>query len=112
MMNYISLILLSAALATGTLCSGQAKKQTVVEEKLKKLQEFDRDSREALRKERDDMARGIFKEIKDVVDGIGKKENYKYIIDSRMVLYGSASDDLTTRVLKILNDKYQVKGKR
>lgn len=90
----------------------KAKKQTVVEEKLKKLQEFDRDSREALRKERDDMARGIFKEIKDVVDGIGKKENYKYIIDSRMVLYGSASDDLTTRVLKILNDKYQVKGKR
>jgi len=90
----------------------KAKKQAAVEEKLKKLQEFDRDSREALRKERDDMARGIFKEIKDVVDEIGKKENYKYIIDSRMVLFGNESDDLTARVLKILNDKYQVKGKK
>ena len=32
MMNYISLILLSAALATSTLCSGQDVKQTVVED--------------------------------------------------------------------------------
>lgn len=88
------------------------KKQLAVEEKLKKLQEFDRDSREALRKERDEMARTIFKEIKETVDGIGKKEAYKYIIDSRMVLYGNDSDDLTARVLKILNDKYATKGKR
>jgi Skp family chaperone for outer membrane proteins len=58
------------------------------------------------------MARAIFKEIKEVVDDIGKKEGYKYIIDSRMVLYGNASDDLTDRVLKILNDKYMVKGKK
>ncbi|MFA6356026.1 MAG: OmpH family outer membrane protein [Candidatus Omnitrophota bacterium] len=90
----------------------KAKKQAVVEEKLKKLQEFDRDSREALRKERDDMARGIFKEIKDVVDEIGKKESYKYIIDSRMVLFGNEIDDMTARVLKILNDKYATKGKK
>jgi Skp family chaperone for outer membrane proteins len=90
----------------------KTKRQAAVEEKLKKLQEFDRDSREALRKERDDMARGIFKEIKDVVDEIGKKESYKYIIDSRMVLYGNASDDLTERVMKVLNDKYSVKGKK
>jgi Skp family chaperone for outer membrane proteins len=90
----------------------RAKKQAVVDDKIKKLGEFDRDSREALRKERDDMARAIFKEIKEVVDDIGKKEGYKYIIDSRMVLYGNASDDLTDRVLKILNDKYMVKGKK
>ena len=88
------------------------KRQAVVEEKLKKLQEFDKDSRDTLRKERDDMARIILGEIKDTIDNIGKKEGFKYILDSRAVLFGGDSDNLTDRVLKILNDNYATKGKK
>jgi len=90
----------------------KAKKQADVEEKLKKLQEFDKNTRDGLRKDRDDMARTILKEIKDIIDEMGKKEGYKFILDSRAVLFGNDADNLTDRVLKILNDKYAVKGKK
>ncbi len=90
----------------------KAKKQPAVEEKLKKLQDFDKDSRDELRKDRDDMARTILKEIKDTIDEIAKKEGYAYILDSRAVLFGGNADNLTDRILKILNDKYAVKGKK
>jgi outer membrane protein len=90
----------------------KAKKQAAVEDKLKKLQNFDKDSREELRKDRDDMARVILKEIKDSIDEIAKKEGYSYILDSRAVLFGGDANNLTDRVIKILNDKYAVKGKK
>lgn len=90
----------------------KAKKTAAVQEKLNKLQDFDKESRETLRKDRDDMARVILKEIKDTIDNIGKKEGYKYIFDSRAVLFGSDADNLTDRILKILNDQYAAKGKR
>ena len=43
---------------------------------------------------------------------IGKKEGYVYILDSRAVLFGGDANNLTDRVLKILNDQYSVKGKK
>lgn len=90
----------------------KAKKQAAVEEKLRKLQDSDKVSRDALRKDRDDMARTILKEIKDVIDEIAKKEGYAYILDSRAVLFGGDANNLTDRIIKILNDKYAVKGKK
>mgnify|MGYP001224173321 FL=1 len=90
----------------------KAKKQAAVEEKLRKLQDSDKESRDALRKDRDDMARTILKEIKDVIDEIAKKESYVYILDSRAVLFGGDANNLTDRIIKILNDKYAVKGKK
>ncbi len=90
---------------------GKEAKQTAIDDKIKKLQDFDRESRDALRKERDDMARQILKEIKDTIDTVGKKDGYSLILDSRAVLYGKEGDDLTNSILKTLNDKY-AKGKR
>ncbi|MDD4879451.1 MAG: OmpH family outer membrane protein [Candidatus Omnitrophica bacterium] len=90
----------------------KAKKTAAVQEKLNKLQDFDKDARDGLRKDRDDMARVILKEIKDTIDNIGKKEGYAYILDSRAVLFGNDADNMTNRILKILNDQYAVKGKR
>ena len=90
----------------------RAKKTAAVQEKLNKLQDFDKESKDSLRKDRDDMARTILKEIKDTIDDIGKKEGYVYILDSRAVLFGSDANNLTDRVLKILNDKYAAKGKK
>jgi len=90
----------------------KAKKQAAVEEKLKKLQDFDNSSRNELKKDRDDMARTILGEIKNTIDEIGKKEGYAFILDSRAILFGNDADNLTSRVLKILNDRYSAKGKK
>lgn len=90
---------------------GKEAKQATIDEKIKKLQDFDRESRDALRKERDDMARQILKEIKDSIDEVGKKEGYFIILDSRAILFGKEGDDLTNGILKMLNDKY-AKGKK
>lgn len=90
---------------------GKETKQAAIDEKLKKLQNFDRENRDALLKERDDMARQIGKEIKDLVDEIGKKEGYFLILDSRAILYGKEGDNLTNTILKTLNERY-AKGKK
>ncbi|KPK41496.1 MAG: hypothetical protein AMJ78_05385 [Omnitrophica WOR_2 bacterium SM23_29] len=88
---------------------GKEGKQAAIDEKFKNLQDFDRETKDALRKERDDMLRQILKEIKDVVEDFGKKEGYFLILDGRAILYGKEGDNLTNKILKILNDRY---GKR
>lgn len=90
---------------------GKETKQAAIDGKLKKLQDFDRENRDALLKERDDMARQIGKEIKDLVDEIGKKEGCFLILDSRAILYGKEGDNLTGMILKTLNERY-AKGKK
>lgn len=86
-------------------------KQATIDEKIKKLSDFDRDTRDSLRKERDDMARQILKEINETVNQMGKKEGFFLILDSRAILYGLTGDDLTAKILKALNDTY-AKGKK
>jgi outer membrane protein len=90
---------------------GKEAKKVSIDDKIKKLQDFDRESRDTLRKERDDMARQILNEIKGVIDEVGKKEGYLLILDSRAILYGKEGDDLTSSILKTINDKY-AKGKK
>ncbi len=64
------------------------------------------------KKDHDDMAKTILKDIKDAIVEIAKKEGHAYILDSRSVLFGNEADDLTGRVLKMLNDQYAVSGKK
>lgn len=90
---------------------GKETKQSAIDEKLKKLQNFDRDNSDALLKERDDMARQVGKEIKDFVEELGKKDGYTLIIDNRAILYGKEGDNLTDAILKALNERY-AKGKK
>lgn len=90
---------------------GKEAKQRAIDEKIKKLQDFDRETKDALRKERDDMVRQILKEIKDVVEEFGKKEGYVLILDNRAILYGTEGDNLSDKILSTLNARYK-KGKR
>ncbi|KPK41280.1 MAG: hypothetical protein AMJ78_05870 [Omnitrophica WOR_2 bacterium SM23_29] len=90
---------------------GKEAKQATIDQKLKKLQDFDREGRDALLKERDDMARQIGKEIKGLIEEIGKKEGYILILDSRAILFGKEGDDLTEEILKTLNERYAKRKK-
>jgi outer membrane protein len=93
------------------LLSSKAKddKQAQIDEKIKALQDFDRSTRDALRKERDTMVREILKEIETVIQNFGKSQGYGFIFNDRVLVYKMESADLTASVIKVLNDSYAKK---
>ncbi len=93
------------------LLSAKAKddKQAAIDEKIKVLQEFDRGTRDALRKERDTMVQEILKEIEGVIQTFGKSQGYSFIFNDRVLVYKGESGDLTPQVTKALNDSYAKK---
>ena len=93
------------------LLSAKAKeeKQASIDEKIKALQDFDRVTRDTLRKERDGMVRDILKEIEVVIQDFGKTQGYGYIFNDRVLVYKSETNDLTSQVVKVLNDSYTKK---
>ncbi len=95
------------------LLSAKAKddKQAVIDEKIKALQDFDRTTRDALRRERDTMVRDILKEIEGVIQEFGKAQGYSFIFNDRVLVYKSEGSDLTPQVIKALNDSYGAKKK-
>jgi len=82
------------------------EKQAAIDDKIKALQEFDRTTRDALRKERDQMVRDILKEIETVIQDFGKAQGYSFIFNDRVLVYKSEGSDLTPQVIKALNDSY------
>ena len=87
------------------------EKQGVIDEKIKTLQDFDRSTREALRKDRDGMVQGIVKEIEAVIQDFGKSQGYSYVFNDRVLIFKSESGNLTAAVIKALNDAYITKKK-
>jgi len=81
----------------------KAEKQTVIDTKIKTLQEFDRKTRDELLKQRNDALGGILKDIEKVVTDYAKETGYDIVLNSRMLLYGADQYDLTAEVLKRLN---------
>ena len=76
-----------------------------LEDKIAQLQEFDRSATQDLRKERDDKAQEIFKNIQDVIKTYAQKEGITLVFDKRSLVYETKSLDITDQVLKILNKK-------
>ena len=93
------------------LLSAKAKddKQAGIDEKIKGLQEYDRTTRDGLRRERDGMVKDILKEIETVIQGFGKSQGYSFIFNDRVLVYKSEGSDLTNQVIKALNDSYAKK---
>ena len=81
----------------------KAEKQTIIDNKIKALQDFDRKTRDELIKERNDMLGLILKDIEKVVAEYSKATGYDFILNSRMLLYGGTEYDLTNEILSRLN---------
>ncbi len=81
------------------------QKQSEIENKLKELQEFDRKTRQELLDKKNDMFRKVIDDIQGVVEQLGKKNDYDYVLDSRNIMYGREVFDLTDEVLGELNKK-------
>lgn len=87
------------------LLKGVAKeqKQAEVENMLRELQQFDHETRENLLNKRNEMFQDVVADIQKVVEGIGKKAGYEYILDSRNIMYADDKHDLTQEVINQLN---------
>jgi Skp family chaperone for outer membrane proteins len=85
------------------------EKQAVIDEKIKALQDFDRITRDALRKERDGMVKDILKEIEVVIQDFGKQQGYAFIFNDRVLVFKNEQADLSNQVIKALNDSYTKK---
>jgi len=81
------------------------KKEAELNEKMRKLQDFDRETKTNLQRERNDLVKDIFKEIDDAIQEYGKKNGYDIIFDSRVLLYASDGLDITEDVTNKLNSK-------
>jgi len=82
---------------------GKEEKQSVIDEKIKALQEFDKELRDDLQQERDEMLRDILREIDKVIQDYGKKHGYAVILNDRVIVYGNEAIDITQDIIDILN---------
>jgi outer membrane protein len=90
---------------------GKQDKQAIIDEKVKKLQEFDRVARGDLKKRRDDMVAEILKEINKVVQDYGSKEGYDIILNDTVLVYKKDVLDVTDAILKAINGQYAPSSK-
>ena len=78
-----------------------------IEKQKTDLIEYDKQKRTELAKQRDEKVREILLEIEKIVSDLAKKEGYDYILNDRVLVYGDQTQNITDRVLKILNDSYK-----
>lgn len=82
-------------------------KRGELENKVKDLQEFDRQKQTDLRKDQDEKMKDILKDIEEAVKQYSEKEGYTLVFNDRVLVYQAKSMDITDKVIAILN-----KGKR
>lgn len=84
------------------------------EDQLKKLyidfQRMKDDFQEEILKKRTELTQEIQKDLIAIVNSIGKKEGYTYILEMGMIHYARKHLDITEKVIKIYNDS--VKNKK
>ena len=80
-------------------------RKSELEDKIGKLQEFDRNQTQDLRKQRDDKVQEIFKDINKAISTYAKKQGITLVFDKRALVYENKKLDITKQVLKILNKR-------
>ena len=81
----------------------KAGKQSVIDEKIKNLQDFDKKVRDELIKQRNQMLGEIQKDIDTVISAYAKEAGYDLVLIKQTVLFGGTELDLTAEVVKRLN---------
>ncbi len=86
-------------------------KQDEIDSKTKDLQEYQRSAEMDLRKDRDDRLKEVLQDIQAIVDDFAKQKGYDFILNIRVLLYGNKSLDVSSEVLKVLNENYKKQKK-
>ena len=81
----------------------KAEKQTAIDDKIKKLQDFDKGVRDELIKQRNQMLGEIQKDIDTVISAYSKEAGYDIVLIKQTVLFAGPELDITAEVVKRLN---------
>jgi outer membrane protein len=82
-------------------------KQEEIDNKTKELQEFQRSAEEGLKEDRNEKLKEVLEDIQKIVEELAAQNKYDFILNDRVLLYGSDSLDITVEVLKKLNEGYK-----
>lgn len=78
-------------------------KRTELQNKVKAMQEFDRQKQAELRKDQEDRMKEILKDIEVAVKKYSEKEGYTLVFNDRVLVYQTKSMDITSNIIAILN---------
>ncbi|MFA5005482.1 MAG: OmpH family outer membrane protein [Candidatus Omnitrophota bacterium] len=78
-------------------------KRTELQNKVKAMQEFDRQKQTELRKDQEDRMKEILKDIEVAVKKYSEKEGYTLVFNDRVLVYQTKSMDITSNIIAILN---------
>lgn len=84
----------------------KAKTEKEIEKLKSDILEFDRQQRTDLTKNRDEKVREILLEIEKTVSEYAKKSSIDYVLNDKMLIYGTESSNITEPILKGLNETY------
>lgn len=81
-------------------------KEEELEKEIREYQRLVQDSQTELKKKESELTGAILKELREVIDRIGKEDNYTLILENveGLILYGKKEIDLTDKVIKIYNE--------
>ncbi|MBI1882631.1 MAG: OmpH family outer membrane protein [Chlamydiae bacterium] len=86
------------------------EKESVINEKINALKDFDEKTKSELRNKRDFLLKGIFDDIKATIEEIGKEGKYNLIFNDRALLYKTPTYDISAQVTKRMNEKAKAKA--
>ncbi len=87
----------------------KAKKQEVLDQKIKSLEQFDQGARQALGEQRNEVVRLIFKDIDDSVQRYGERKGMDLILNERALIYHNPAHDISKEIVDELNKNYASK---
>lgn len=90
----------------------KASKQKELDEKNAKLKTLSQQVALDLRKERDEKLKEILQDIEKVIQSYAQKNQYDFILNDRVLLYGAASADISQDVIDLLNNQYKQDSKK
>ena len=79
------------------------EKNEFIQFKIKEFREFTNQARATVLKARNDVGKQLFDEIKAKVEKYAADEKFDLILNSKSLVYSSASYDITDKVIAIIN---------
>lgn len=90
----------------------KAKKQEMLDQKIKTLEQFDEGARQTLGEQRNEVVKEIFKDIDDTVQRHGERAGLDFILNERALLYHNPQHDISKTITDELNKNYASKKKK
>ena len=78
-------------------------KRTELQNKVKAMQDYDRQKQGELRKDQEDRMKEILKDIEETVKKYSEKQGYTFVFNDRVLVYQTKTMDITSDIVALLN---------